>query len=111
MRCEICHENLRRDQWRLHHQTVHADYAQWFRGWSRRFYVIVAGLLPILIILYYLMQIYGGLYITVGGVFILAFSVGVSTRFSCFSVLVRGSLVNGGRIIQDLNSLLVRLSS
>ena len=76
MRCEICHENLRRDRWRPHHQTVHADYAQWFRGWSRRFYVIVAGLLPILIILYYLMQIYRGLYVIAGGVFILAFSVG-----------------------------------
>ena len=74
MRCEICHENLRRDQWRSHHQTVHADYAQWFRRWSRRFYEVVAGILPILIILYYLISIYGRLYLIAEGVLIPAFT-------------------------------------
>jgi hypothetical protein len=71
MRCEICHENLPRDQWRAHRQTIHADYAQWLRRWSRRFYVVVASSLPISIILY-LWQVYGGLYVIAGGAFILA---------------------------------------
>ena len=74
MHCEICHENLRRDQWRPHYQTVHVDYAQWFRRFSRRSYGVVAVFLPILIVLYYLMQNYGGLCVIAGGVFILAFS-------------------------------------
>jgi hypothetical protein len=74
MRCEICHENLRRDEWRSHHQTVHANYGQWFRRWNRRFYGVVILCLPILIILYYLMQVYGGLYVVAGGAFVLAFA-------------------------------------
>ena len=73
MRCEICHENLRGKQWRPHHQTFHADYAHWFHLWYRGFYIVVGACLPILIVLYYLAEIYGGFYAIAGGGFILAF--------------------------------------